>query len=123
MKRLSLKRRARLAEVQELDRLYRLSHPRCEAFNCAYVSVEIHHMARGIYRNAALSEPCAWLCLCAYCHADVHNKGVPLLTQLKWKRLSSDRHKDGTWDLERFNELRGRAKGAVTLAEVMGVQL
>lgn len=76
----------------------------------------VHEMAKGSHREAALSEPCTWLVACWLCNTRyLEDYSIwPLARQLATKlKYDPDR-----FDLERFNEIRGRAATAITIEEV-----
>jgi len=62
---------------------------------------------------APLGEPCTWLALCRDCHDAAGDYSEwPITRQLAAKLLADP----GRFDLRRFNEIRGRAPGAITLS-------
>lgn len=76
-----------------------------------------HEIARGVHRKAALKHRFAQLVACDECNMGRLNdySKCPIVRQLAIKLLS-----DSDWfDLAAFNKLRGRAEGAITLAEVV----
>lgn len=79
--------------------------------------LECHHIARGNHRAKALDEPAAWFQACqgldGGCHSDVID-GCPVVVQLAAKLIGDPEH----YDRERVNQLRSRAKSAITSAEV-----
>jgi len=80
-------------------------------------ATDCHEMASGTHRDAALSERCTWLAVCTMCNCYRLTDRVewPLVRQLAIKWLNDPEH----LDVERFNELRGRAKTAITWTEVV----
>jgi hypothetical protein len=87
---------------------------------CVYCTVNdatcIDHIAGGASRNAALSERCACNASCLPCNLGDANDPTkfPVLRKLAVKLVT-----DGEFfDLEKFNKLRGRARSAITLADV-----
>lgn len=76
----------------------------------------IDHIAGGASRHRALSERCAMNPSCLECNlGDANDPTVfPLFRKLAVKLVTDGEH----FNLERFNEIRGRAKNAITLAEV-----
>lgn len=83
---------------------------------CKRLGQAVHEIARGVHRKAALAERCTYLVVCEPCHTELDNYSKwPLTKQLAAKLL---RDSDG-FNLERFNEIRGRDKNAITLAEVV----
>jgi hypothetical protein len=63
----------------------------------------LHEIARGAARGKALDQPAALLHLCNYHHTLVHNR-PSVSRDLAVKQGAND----GTYDLAKVNELRGR---------------
>jgi len=103
-----------MRKVEKERDLFREVMEHC--FLCGVRATEIHEVAQGPAREAALAERCAWLLLCRRCHADVHDQSEwPISRQLALKLL-----RDCDFlDIDRVCELRGRAVGAITLGEVV----
>ena len=114
MKRVSSKRAALMRVVERERDLFRSVMQSCMI--CGVRAVDVHEIAQGAAREAALAERCAWLLLCRRCHADVHDQSEwPIARQLALKLL-----RDCDFlDIDRVCELRGRAVGAITLGEVV----
>lgn len=95
-------------------REFLIEHPRC--WYCCRMSECVHEMARGAHRQRAIQEPCTWFAACSLCNSGPLNDwgAVPLLEQLQIKKCNDP----SRFDIERFNEIRGRAPGAITLQEV-----
>ncbi len=83
-----------------------------------YQDYEVHEIARGPARKAALKESAAWLFLCPDCHRG--EKGFddysvwPIARQLALKRKCDPRN----YDRVTVNRLRGRYPDAVTEEDV-----
>jgi hypothetical protein len=90
---------------------YRESHPDC-AWCGEAVASQLHEIARGPARDAALSVPAAWLHLCETCHPLMDR--LPVAAQLAIKRISDPTH----YDRRAVNRLRGRDENAITDADV-----
>jgi len=79
---------------------------------------EVHEIAGGPGRKAAMKDPAAWLYLCRTCHrgfAGVHDYEIwPIARQLALKKKRDPEH----YDRVKVNQLRGRADEAITEAEV-----
>lgn len=114
MKRVSDKRRELLREATPLREAYQREFPKCQWPGCAKLGQQVHEIARGIYRAAALIERCCWLHLCQEHHREIHNGGVSIERQLRWKLLA-DKH---GYDLQKFCRIRGRSQWAITQKEV-----
>lgn len=76
--------------------------------------LEIHHIARGSYRNA--NEISTTMILCSACHRHIHSSkdAISIATMLAMKMI----HDPLNYDREYVNQKRGRAKNAVTESEV-----
>lgn len=76
---------------------------------------DVHEIARGPARATAFSERLSWLAVCRSCHEAMGDYAAwPIERQLAVKLVVDAEH----FDLAGFNELRGRAAGAITLADV-----
>ena len=85
-------------------------------FSCGGAGSDVHEMARGCHRSVAVRERCCWLLLCRPCHEEMDDYSIwPLTRQLALKLISDPIY----FSPERFNEIRGRAPGAITLSEVV----
>ena len=95
---------------------YKLDADRCQVPNCQYAATDTHEICRGVHRAKAVLERCTWLALCRGHHSDMGDYELwPLERQLALKALV-----DPAWfDLAKINELRGRAPGAIELADVI----
>lgn len=79
------------------------------------LATDLHEICRGAHREQALQYPELWLCLCQDCHEELGDYSKwPLARQLALKLVSDP----GRVSLEVFNEVRGRAESAMTLADV-----
>lgn len=80
-------------------------------------NLSVHEIAKGIHRQAALSERCAQLVACWDCNSGRLNDYsiLPIEKQLAIKLLEDPEH----FDLVTFNRLRGRADGAIGMADVV----
>ena len=87
---------------------YKLDADRCQVCSTC-MATDVHEIASGAARQAAVSERCAWLAVCRVCHHNLHDYTAwPLEKTLALKLL-----KDPNWfDLAKINELRGRAPTA-----------
>ncbi len=91
-----------------------LDHMYCMV--CGSYACDVHEMARGCHRSVAVKHRCCWLSLCRQCHEEMDDYAVwPLTRQLAVKLLKDPEY----FDLLKFNSIRGRAPGAITLAEVV----
>jgi hypothetical protein len=110
MRRVSPKRQRRNAACRDLRDEYRAEFPRCQW--CGERATDLHEIARGASRNAALSERCCWLHLCRACHEIVG--GLPVVAQLAIKWLADPIG----YDRRKVNEIRGRAPEAISEGDV-----
>ena len=92
-----------------------------EAGRCWICKIRValccHEMSRGCHREPSLSERCTWLPTCNQCNCDSLDdySEWPLERQLAIKWV----YDRGYFDLLRFNEIRGRAPTAITMADVI----
>jgi len=89
--------------------------PRCMA--CRGAASCVHEIACGMsIRSVAKYEPCTWLSACSDCNQNrfTNYELYPLERQLALKFIFDVRR----LDLPKFNEIRGRAPGAITLVDV-----
>lgn len=79
------------------------------------LATDLHEIARGIHREEATKHPEAWLLLCLWCHEEMGDYSRwPLARQLALKLVADPTR----FDLAKINEIRGRAEGAIDLADV-----
>lgn len=101
MKRFSSRRRARLTEVAPFREAFKLEIGRCE--RCSKRRhLDVHEIARGIHRQAALDKRYALLCLCRTCHDHVGVWGRAKQLAVLYVRRPYD------FDLSAFHALTGR---------------
>ena len=81
---------------------------------CGALPHEIHHIARGIYREKAMCEPCAVLALCHHCHHEVVDDW-PVQRQLA--ALACSRPMD--LNLTQFNILRDKDAFTITFLDLL----
>lgn len=110
------KKRAALMRKVKAERAAFLEEARI-CWVCGCPNKCVHEMACGSHREAALPERITWLSTCWTCNSDElpNYAKYPLARQLAIKRFFDPRF----FDLEKFNVLRGRAPGAITLVEVL----
>lgn len=115
LNRVSAKRRALRNQVKPMEEEILRAFPKC-----VYCTINdatcIDHIAGGASRDRALSERCACNASCLACNLGDANDPTkfPILRKLAVKLVT-----DGEFfDLKKFNELRGRAPNAITLADV-----
>lgn len=115
MRRVSKKRARLMREVAAKRRAFREEFPECVV--CGSPTTEVHEMACGSHREKALAERCTWLPTCTYCnqHKLDGYQEFPIVRQLALKWVL-DRE---SFDLLLFNEIRGRAPTAITMADVI----
>ena len=89
---------------------YRYAFPSCQW--CGSQATEVHEIARGPARQAALLERAAWLSLCRDCHNIMGS--MPVAAQLAIKRIADPMG----YDRVAVNRLRGRSDNAITDGEV-----
>ena len=119
MKRSRLRRRRKQTSedetIAEARMNYRFSHYWCQVPGCHNLADDIHEIARGGSRQAALGDPCAWLVLCRKHHEEMDDYSVwPIVRQLAVKAIA---------DVDNYsrigvNRLRGRDDEAITQDEV-----
>lgn len=90
---------------------YRKEFPCCQ-YCLLNDATDLHEICAGPAREKALSRREAWLHLCRECHRELQHKPVALACAVKL--LEDPEH----FSLEVVNELRGRAPGAITIADV-----
>ncbi|MEM8494607.1 MAG: hypothetical protein AAF663_04380 [Planctomycetota bacterium] len=80
-------------------------------------ATDTHEMACGSHRGAALDKRLAWLATCSVCNCQLLTDYsiYPLSRQLAIKLYFDREH----YDLPAFNQLRGRAPGAIAANEVL----
>ena len=115
MKKYSAKRAELNRKAKPIREEYKAEWVMCQVC-CQRVAVDLHEIARGVHRAAAISEPCTFLTLCRLCHNDLGDlREWPICRQLAAKLLADPTK----FDLARFNEIRGRAEGAITMGDVV----
>ena len=78
---------------------------------------DVHEIARGPARSKAVAERCTWLAVCRACHEELDDfKAWPLARQLAVKLVVDPEF----FDLQKFNQIRGRNAKALTLVDVAG---
>lgn len=113
MRRVSLKRQVLKQKVKAIREQYAESHQQCQFFNCPKMGEQTHEIARGPSRGLSLGDDCALLRLCFHHHNWLHRHPIfEYGVAVKWFA------NDGTFDLLRLNELRGRAPGSVDYEDV-----
>ena len=100
---MSRKRAKRLREVKPVRDAFREENPWCQWPGCNARAEVLHEIARGAARGKALDQPAALLHICHQHHTHAHNK-PSVVRDLKVKQIAND----GTYDLAKVNELRGR---------------
>lgn len=115
MKPISKKRARLMRRVSPLRKAYLEEYTHCMVCGVAPAN-QVHEMARGSHREAALETPCAWLATCWSCNHLLLTDAsrYPIARQLAIKFLRDP----GRFDLGEFNALRGRAPGAITWEDV-----
>jgi len=113
MKRESAKAAARRRKYKPARDEYR--NQLCQV--CRYSPArDVHEIARGIYRAEAYCERVCWLAVCGDCHDLLGDYSRwPIERQLAMKLLSDPEH----FDLVKVNRIRGRADGAIVLADIV----
>lgn len=92
---------------------FRRDHPYCQWPGCDRLGYEVHEIARGPARQAAMLNPAAMLHLCTFHHGLAHY--VPsFVRDLAVKLLAGD----GTYDRVAVNLIRGRAPESISEIEV-----
>ena len=115
LRRISKKRSALLRAIGPDRRAYIHEFGACVACGSKR-ALSVHEIACGAFRAKAFAEPCTWLCLCFACNSGPFTDYSvwPLERQLALKlRVDESR-----FDLEKFNALRGRASGAITMEDL-----
>lgn len=80
---------------------------------CGQAATDVHEIARGPSRQAALKEPAAYFRCCRECHQGELDS-MPIAKQLGYKLL----HDATRYNRAKVNELRHRAKDAISEADV-----
>ncbi len=122
MRRVSKERAKLMREVGPERKAYIQEIGYCEpcwVIDRRFVNTDlvVHEIAKGPARKAALSERAAQLVACTKCNCgrlEDYNE-CPLTLQLAVKLLDDTEH----FDLEKVNELRGRAPTAITFRDVL----
>lgn len=113
--RQSKERRELRKQVAPLEKEFLSQFPMC-VYCGVRRSTGIDHIAGGASRKAALTERCAWNSSCWECNSGDANDPMKFPIE---RKLAVKLTTDGEFfDLDTFNKLRGRAAGAITLAEV-----
>lgn len=86
-------------------------HSTC--FICGRDGTDVHEIARGSHRAAAVAHPAAWLKLCRLCHRDAV-AAMPVARQLAYKMVHDPEH----YNRLAVNNLRRRAPNAISEQEV-----
>lgn len=114
MARISPKRAKRNRQVKTFRQQYMSDHPNCEVCGIR-PSVDPHEISRGPAREKSLDIEEALLAVCRECHEELGDYAKwPVERQLAVKALSY-----GGYDRVKVNELRGRAKDAVSERDVI----
>lgn len=114
MRQVSLKRAKLQRAVSKPRQAFLAEHPTCWA--CGEENSEhVHEMASGPDRGKALVDRAAWFAVGRKCHRAIHESSKwPLAKQLALKKKFDPEH----YNRQRVNELRGRARDAVTAKQV-----
>lgn len=116
MKRMSAKRRRLMASLSQQRADYLAEFPRC-VLGCGNAATCVHEIARGAYRQKAVSEPCTWLAVCQFCNAG------PLTNVGEWpisRQLALKHQVDvARFNMRRFNSLRAGAGRKIDVLEVL----
>jgi hypothetical protein len=115
LNRVSAKRRELRKQVAPLEKGFLSQFKTC-VYCGQRPATGIDHIAGGASRQAALSNRCAWNASCWECNSGDANDPdkFPIERKLAVKLTT-----DGEFfDLDTFNAIRGRAAGAITLADV-----
>ena len=112
MRRMSPKTRKKAETYTAWRREFLEEVGHCEI--CGALPHEVHHIARGIYREKAQCERCAVLALCHHCHHEVVDDW-PIPRQLA--ALACSRPMD--LNLPQFNILRDREVNAITFLDLL----
>jgi len=111
MRRISAKTRKRIEECRPFREQFKAEVGRCEVCGKRW-GLQIHEIARGSSRSAALDKRYAILVLCFECHLEVD--GWPRAKQLAVLKRS----RPADLDLEAFNVLCGNDPGHITMEDV-----
>lgn len=111
MRPVSKKRAKTMRRVSPIRKAYLAEFTRCVVCGVAAAD-QVHEIARGSHRAAAIEAPCTWLATCWSCNHLLLTDAAeyPLERQLAIKF----RVDPGRIDLGEFNALRGRDPGAIT---------
>lgn len=116
MRRVSKKRAALDRSLRPARQAFVIANPRC--WVCGGQTVGVHEMACGMsIRSASIADPATWFAACGVCNTGpLTDYAVwPLFRQLALKWIHDRRR----FDLRAFNLVRGRAPGAIVMAEVI----
>ena len=114
MRNRTRKRATHDRQADKLRRAFIEDHMNC--WICGAYGTQCHEIPRGVHRKAATMFREAWLALCPVCHQQVDDYSVwPIARQAAVKLLKDP----GFFDLSILCQLRGRAKTALTLSEVV----
>lgn len=115
IKRMSKAKRKEIAETAGPRKEYRESNPCAlhKALGHYEPATQTHEIACGPARGKAVYHREAWLATCETCHP--YLQGMAVERQMAVKLLVDPEY----FDLDLICELRGRAKGAITLADVV----
>lgn len=125
MKRISDKRRKRIAQAKPIRDALLKRVARCE--KCGHDPrkarrgaiawrLDVHEIARGPARDAALDQPSCLLVLCRPCHDEIHEHPHAWLEERQLALLATSRPEDV--DLKTYNEVKGLGPTRITLMEV-----
>lgn len=113
--RVSKKRREQRKQVSPLEREFLTQFPTC-VYCGQRKATGVDHIARGSSRHRAIEHRCCWNASCWDCNSGDANDHAAFPVE---RKLAVKLATDGEFfDLDTFNEIRGRAPGAVTLADV-----
>lgn len=112
MKRNTPKRAKLNRETDKLRREFVEHHVNC--WVCGVYGTQCHEI--GCHRWESIKHPETYFAACPKCHEQLHNYELwPIARQLAYKLTRDPWH----FDLEVVNEIRGRAKSAIELWEVV----
>lgn len=116
MRQISINQAARMARCGPGRKAFVNAAPGCMCCHFA-PATDCHEIARGAHRSKAYEDRITWLAVCRVCNCVALDGYAewPLTRQLALKWIYDREH----FDLEGFNRLRGRAPGAITMAEVV----